>query len=184
MGSTAMIASNLVSGGISLISGKQQSDAQRKAGDYYQQESNTNADLAQQQANAVLQAGEQKASIIGLNTREKVGGINAGLSGQGVNITSGTGGALKDQTIRIGAMDALIAKNNAIREASGLTTQANAYRLRGSLLKDQANNQADNTFLTGGLDFARSAMKASFGETDSRGNRTEGILGRLGINAS
>ncbi len=158
MGATGMLATALVGGGVNLFGAAKSADAQRKAGEYYQETSNTNAMLAEKQAQAVLQAGDEKAAIIGANSLEKQGAITAGEAAGNVDPFSGSAADLKSQTARFGAMDALIAKNNAAREAMGIRTEAAAFTRRGQLLRQQSENGANDTLLTGGLNFARGLL--------------------------
>lgn len=135
----------------SLASGFAQSQAIRAQADYEQQQANTNARLAELNAEQTLKKGEKEAQAHKRKVSGLIGAQRAALAGQGVDIGTGSALAVQEETAVQGVVDEATIRNNAYREAWGLKFQAEEYRSKGRFAQISGRASARSTLLTGGL---------------------------------
>lgn len=82
--------------------------------------------------------------------RQMIGRQKAGLAANGIDATTGTGGQILADTAAAGEYDALVVRNNAMREAFGLNTRASDTTMQGSWQKAAGYNNATSTLITAG----------------------------------
>lgn len=140
-----------VSAGAQLIGAGNQADALRAQGDYQRTVSDANAAMAEENATDAVRRGEQDAHLLRREGDRVVGAQRAGYAAQGVDVNSGSASQVQAETKMLSAMDQLTARNNAWREAYGYKVEAANSTRAGQFAQRAANNAADNTLLTGGL---------------------------------
>ena len=154
MGAAGAIAGvQLAGAGLNAYGQVQQGRAEQKA-------ANMQADLLEMQARDAIERGEFEAAKRRRGTKRLLGGQRALMAAQGLDLSVGTPADLQTETETIGALDALMIKTNAAREAWGFRGQAAMTRYEGRIRRRAANLQAFNTMLGGG---------ASAAQTYSRG---------------
>jgi len=109
-----------------------------------------NAKIATAQADETLQGGEFEAGRAQSRAARVASAARAGEAGQGVVVGAGTSGAVVQDTERAGAMDALMLKRNAARQALGYTTKATGEEIAAEMQQAQGRNAAISTFLNTG----------------------------------
>jgi len=158
MGATAALAAfSVASTAITSIS---QAKAQKAAGAYQQQTYEQNARLAEIQAQDAIDRGETDAKNNDKKTKVLIGAQRARLAAQGIDIESGSALDVQTDTAAAGAEDSLTIRNNAWRESWGYKVQALNYRTGGNFAMLTANNAANQTILTGGMQAVNSIASA------------------------
>jgi hypothetical protein len=108
------------------------------------------------QSTDALERGRQAESRHRFDLSRLKGAQRAALAAQGIDIESGSAGALQVETAILGEVDAQTLRNNAWRESMGFVRQAELVRRGGKM--NQANyrnqvrnyrNQSASTLLTG-----------------------------------
>lgn len=110
-----------------------------------------NRRMAALQAQDALARGDQQAALTGAQTRRTVGYQKAAAAANGVD--PGTGSALDTEasTTAVGAQDAATIRANAMREAWGLTTQADLDAAASRSEATATRWGAGQTLLTGAM---------------------------------
>jgi hypothetical protein len=109
-----------------------------------------NATMADVQAGEAVAAGEYEAGKARLKGRQVEGMARAGEAGQGVVVGAGTSGAILQDTERASAMDALLIKRNAARQALGYQLRAGADRMTADAAESAGKEKAFATLLNAG----------------------------------
>lgn len=159
---TALLASAAASVFGSFYQARAQASAQRIQGLYEKQIYETNARLAELQAQDAIRRGEEEAEEYKRRVRQVIGAQRAAFGAQGVDVSFGSPLDIQEETAQLGALDALMIKNNAWREAWGYRVQALDYRRRGELSFLQAKQKSRQTLLTGGLQAAKSIRESTY----------------------
>lgn len=121
------------------------------------------ASFLEAQARDALDRGVFEAATRRRATRRLLGGQRAAMAAQGLDLSFGSASDIQGETETIGALDALMIKTNAAREAWGLQSQAAMTRYEGKLKLRASKWQAFNTLLAGGADAAKTAALAGAG---------------------
>jgi hypothetical protein len=154
-----MAMSSFTQGAASFGSAYSQAGAMKAQGDYQAKMAELNSEFAELQAADALKRGDRNASSV-IKEGDKVAGAQrASLAGQGVDVNFGSARTVQDDTRHSAALDALTVKNNAWREAWGYKMQALESSSRGEFAGFAAQNQANNTLLTGGMQAFGSGLK-------------------------
>lgn len=155
MGPAVLPIIGLIGTGISatsqIVGAKNQADALKEQAEYQKTVSDSNARMAEFNANDALKRGEQDAHLIRREGDQVVGAQRAGYAGQGVDVNTGSAAKVQAETRMLSAADMLTAKNNAWREAWGYKVEAMNATNAGQFAVKAAKNAAANTLLTGGL---------------------------------
>jgi len=120
----------------------------------YQQGQNTkkmndyNADLARVKADDAISTGAIAEDKQRAKVRQIAGAQRAQMGASGAVIGEGNFGDILDQTATFGELDAQTIRSNALKQAWGLNTQANADNLQGALAANQGGVNAVGTLLS------------------------------------
>jgi len=159
-----------------------QSQAEKTLGAYRKQVANQNASLADMQADDATMRGDVAAQRQRARTASAVGSIRAGMASQGVDVNSGSASDVQASTAGIGALDELTIKNNAWREAWGYRVQSFQATSQGRYAEQAANNQSNQTLLTGGMTALTYGMKGA-GQFGSNRPYNSGMSGGMAGNS-
>lgn len=135
----------------SFASSQASANALKAKGAYDFSTAQTNAEIANYQAEDALKRGDKAAANHASAVKSLVGKQRASLAAQGIDVGSGSARDIQTDTHYLGALDALTIKNNAAKEAFGYKMNAQNYASQGAFSLAAANNSANNTLLTGGL---------------------------------
>lgn len=143
--------------GGSVATSIMQADAMEQQGRFQREQAEVNAQLMERQANDALVRGqfeagrqEQKARAVAA-----AGRVAAAAAG-GVKIDVGSPAEAMASTNTLGAVDSMMIKNNAYREAWGYKIEASNKRFEGQMADIGARAEARNTLLSGGISAAKS----------------------------
>lgn len=163
IGTSALLASAMVvqAAGTAATS-YAQSKAQKSEGDYQKQIYESNARLADIQADDAIRRGEKDAKQHKKNVKRLIGSQRAALAAQGLDLEADDALAIQQESAEYGALDVLEIKNNAWREAWGYKVQANDFMGRARFADITAKNKARNTILTGGMSIASDAAYGAY----------------------
>lgn len=123
-----------------------------RAQDRYQRSaSGLNMRMANLQAEDATRRGDVEASRLKKDAQRLQGSQRAAYAGQGVDVGSGTAALIQDETGTLGEMDAVIARNNAWREALGYRVEASDIASRSRMQTAASRFERRSTILTGGM---------------------------------
>lgn len=142
MGVTAGVAV-LAGTAVSAYGSYQSGQAAKRTGRF-------NARIGELQADDAIQRGELDVNKQRSATQGLIGAQRASYAGQGVELDNGSALDVQGDTAQYGEMDALMARNNAAREAWGYRVGAVNSRLQGNYAARAANTQAISSLATGG----------------------------------
>lgn len=148
MGATAGLA---VMGIASAGNAFSQSQATKSQAAFEKQQYETNARLADMQAQDAIDRGNQDAQAANREKKKVLGAQQAAFAANGVDISSDIVTQAQDQTNTLGELDALTIKNNAAREAWGYKVQSQNYSNQGQFAQIAGAQKAKNTLITGGI---------------------------------
>jgi|GEM_PF-2254878 len=112
---------------------------------------NYNANVATQRSNEALQMGSIAEEQQRNKVRQVEGQQTAAMGASGAVAGSGSFGSVLDQTSQFGELDALTIRNNALKQAWGLQTQAVGDQLQGSYARQGAGISAAGSLLSGSV---------------------------------
>lgn len=138
-----------LSGASGAASAYQQSAAIRAQGGFEGRAAETNARMADRQAQDAILRGERDAGESDRRAAALAGAQRATLAAQGLDLGSGTAASVLEDTAVKAARDATTIRNNAYREAYGYDVQAADLRTRGRLAQIGAKGEARQTLLGG-----------------------------------
>lgn len=160
----ALIATTVVSGGISAYQQQQQ-------GEFQQAMAERNADIQEMQAQDARARGVRAGEEQRQRARQVAARQATGLAASGLDISSGTSLDLFSETATLGEYDALVAENNAAREAFGYNTRAGNLQAQGANAASAGRNRAFGTLLTSGAQAGGQAFNAGLIGPSSSGRR-------------
>jgi hypothetical protein len=96
------------------------------------------------------------------NVRKLIGAQKVSLAAQGVVVGVGSGRDIQLETHEIGAVDALMIRTNAEREALGVEFGIEGLGMQAKLADIAAETEFASTLLTGGLQAARAFYRGTF----------------------
>lgn len=162
MGEAALFSGALIGGASSLANGIAQSGAYRMQGQFAKQMGEQNASFANLQASQAIQNGELMAEREGTKAGALIGAQRASYAAQGVAVNSGSAAAAQADTAGMSAIDQLMIRNNAAREAWGYKVQALNDTTQGKFAALAGKANANSTMLTGGLGFLQGVTKGAY----------------------
>jgi hypothetical protein len=125
---TAMAAVSIggtIAGGLVQAQGQQDSaDAQAAALNYKAGVAGLNKQIADQNANWAMEAGDTKAAISGMKTKAEIGKTLTEQSSSGIDVNSGSGSRVREAQDTIGAFDQNVIRWDASKTAYGYETKA------------------------------------------------------------
>ena len=157
-----LMASGLIQGVGQLFTARNQAQAitQQAAMDTFTFQQN--AKIAEFQAADAIDRGEVKARDYGLQVRKLIGAQRARLAAQGMYLDTGDALSIQEETAMLGALDVITIRENAYREAFGYKTQALNYNAQAAFAPLTGKAKANQTLLTGGLQFANTVSKTGY----------------------
>jgi hypothetical protein len=135
----------------SLISGASEAYAANSAAKISARTDESNAKIADQQAQDALDRGKVAEGKQRRDVRRFVGAQRARAAANGLVVDEGSSDQLVDETERFGEIDALTIRNNARREAWGYEVSALNSRGAAALGRVEGRQQAINTIATSGM---------------------------------
>lgn len=147
-------------GGANAVSSASNAYAQGTAikmqGNYEKNQLQFNAQVADLQAKDAIARGEVEARNKKKEAKQVIGSQRAGLAAQGIEVNSDTASLIQQDTAGIAAEDVQTIKNNAWREAWGYRMENLNLSSKAAFVGLSSSFNAKNTFITGGMDAARS----------------------------
>lgn len=162
MGDAALFSTSLIGGASSLANGISQSGAYREQGKFASQMGQMNASFANLQAQQATQNGELMAEREGTKAQALIGAQKASYAAQGVSVNSGSAASAQADMAGMSAIDQLMIRNNAAREAWGYKVSALSDTTQGKFAALAGKTNANSTMLTGGLGFLTGAVKGGY----------------------
>lgn len=126
----------------SFFGQRNQATAAVNQGNYTQTIDNQNATIADRQAADSITRGQLSESQSRTGTRQNVGADRVAAAAGGTDAGTGSNATIQGQTGELGAMDALMIRTNAARQAWGFTTEASNYRAQGAAAAMAGQNTA------------------------------------------
>lgn len=157
---------NALSDGLGAYS---QSKAIKQQGKYQAQQLQFNSDVADLQAEDAIRRGNKAVSARKRQTKQDIGSIRAKMAASGVEVNEDSALLAQEDAAMVGAEDIETIKNDAWREAWGYKVQASDYANQSKMAITSSKFNANETLLTGGLNFAKSV--ASGGTTYYKGKK-------------
>lgn len=152
------IVSGSIALGLSLAGGIGEAVSAANAGAAENVKSKENAQIAERAAADALNRGEKDAGKVRTQADQVVGEQRAQYAEGGAVVSSGTAADVQAATQAQGSLEALVAKNNAAREAWGFRNQATQYRIAGSEAQAAGDARAAGSVLaTAGRSFGSAA---------------------------
>lgn len=142
----AALASSVV-GGIGAI---QQGNAASAAAGYNAKVAANNAAIATQNANYAGAEGEQNLAATAAKTRAQIGATLAEQGASGVDINSGSSVKVRESEAKLGMLDALNIRSQAVRQAYGFQNQSDSYVAESGLEKSKAKSNQIGGYLNAG----------------------------------
>jgi hypothetical protein len=134
------LAASAGSGILGAFGASQAADAQAASYNYKAAVASNNAIIAQRNAAAATQAGEQKAQSNDLKTRNLVGTQLVTQAANGLDIGSGTNVNIRQSAEDLGHLDTLTILNNAAKNAAGFKAQGMNFTAESALDTSAAEN--------------------------------------------
>lgn len=120
----------------------------------------TNAQLAQQQAASVIQLGQWQAGRIRSRASQMEATQRASYAAAGVDENVGSAAQVQAGTAAMGELDALMAENNAARQAWGLKVTSQNYLDEATATDRAGRYEQEGTLLGGAGELAGDAGQA------------------------
>lgn len=152
------LATQSIGGAAGLAGSISEAGAQRAQGAYGQQVANQNADFALMEAVDAEKRGGKAATRLLTSAGRLKSSQLASYAGQGVDVSQGSPAEVMAGTDTMAADDTQTLLNNAYREGWGHRVEAMNYRAGGRMSALAGRNQANQTLLTGGLNFSRDML--------------------------
>lgn len=165
MGASAglMMASSSATQGLSSIgTAYSQSQAMKSSGAYQNTVDQANAGMAGVESADAIQRGNTAATSNDIQARQAIGSSRASSAAGGVEVNSGSAAATQGSIAAVSALDALTIRNNAWRTSWGYQVTALNDSSAGKFAQQGADNNANNTLLTGGMGAVSSGLKAGY----------------------
>jgi hypothetical protein len=143
MGATAAMAAMLAGTGLNAY-------GQYQAGQEEAGKAKQNAMLAEFQADEALSRGFLESARHQASVRRLTSTQRAGYASQGIDVFSGSATDVRDSAKSLGEVDAMMIRNNAVREAFGYRVQATSARDEAASARRRGTYGTIGTLLTGG----------------------------------
>lgn len=140
---TVALTFSVLSAGATVYGAQKQYEAAGKAGVFNSQIAKINEKLALQSADDAIIRGAQKESASRVNTAQLIGSQRAAIAASGIVVGEGTTADIIDQAVALGELDALIIRDNALRESEAFRLEAESARLGGGLSISRAEGRQE-----------------------------------------
>ncbi len=137
-----------------------QGQAAAQAAAYNAQIQANNAKIATENASLAGAEGSANVEAKSLQTRAKVGAIEANQAAAGIDIGSGSATDVRQSATQVGALEALNIRANATRQAYGYQTQAASDLAQSELDKKESSYDKSAGYLKAGATLLSSAGNA------------------------
>lgn len=154
-------ASGIASGVTSFLTAYDQSEAQKLQGEFQAYQFTQNKKLAEIAAADAIERGDYQAGQVRLQGRQLKGQQRVAYAAQGIDPNTGSAAQVQGDTERFTELDALMVKNNAWKEAWGYKMDALNSQGKAAFALSSSKYAANNTLLTGGLQFANTVGKTA-----------------------
>lgn len=131
-----------VGAAVSAYGSHEQGVAESNAAAYQSQVARNNQVIANQNAQAALQTGQQQEAAKREQTAQMIGQQRAAVAGSGIDPNSGSSQRIQGDTAAIGALDESVIRNNAARTAYGYQTQGMDFGAQAGLLQSESSSAA------------------------------------------
>lgn len=146
---------SLASTAVGAVGAIKSGEAQAADANYQSQVANNNAVIARQNAAYATKAGEANAYTKGLENRQKMGAVVAGLAAEGTDVNTGSPAAVREGEDITTYTDVERVRQDAALRAYGYNVQGSNYTAEGQLLQTEASQEEEAGFLkAGGLALA------------------------------
>lgn len=152
-----------LSGAAEIGGAYEQSTALEAQGEFQATMARINREFARRQADQVLTAGNEEAAVFIDKGKRVASSQRASAAAQGLDVND-SGGTVADQvndTYEASMRDAITVKNNAWKQAWGITTNANIGVANADFNQMGNRFAADQTLATGGIRAAGNFTKAT-----------------------
>lgn len=119
---------------------KETATANSDAAMYQSAVARNNAILSERNAQQALAAGRTSEQTMRQRTAQTIGQQRAQMAANGLDISSGTPANIQADAARVGELDALTIRNNALRQAINFRQQASDYDSNAGFLDSRAAN--------------------------------------------
>lgn len=132
-----------------IVGANEEAKAARAMGRFQRNQAFRNAKQAEKEAGRVTLLGRRASRQSLKQAGQMMGQQRAALAAQGIVVDDGVADVIQKQTKEIALEDALTIRNNAMREALGLKTQATQMRVQGQMDLAAAYRRAGGAKLAG-----------------------------------
>jgi len=160
--SYATIAAAVASTAVAAGSAIQQSNAASASAKYNSQVQENNARMAKQNAEYTAAQGEQNVAALGAENRAKIADTLTNEGAGGVDVNSGSFVGIRQSEAKLGMLNALNARSQAVRQSYGYQTEASSNMDKASLSRSEGKNaikagrvEAGGAILSGASNMAR-----------------------------
>ena len=132
------MANPYVAAGVAIGSAVIQAKQQKALGQYNQQVSERNAQIAEQEANQIRQQAEFDIARFDQRFRQSVGTVEVALAKSGVVIDSGSGARVTEANVLEAEMEKKITRYNADMGAAKKIEEAQFSKIQGQIARREA----------------------------------------------
>ena len=156
------IATGLAGAGISAFGTYEGGQAQARAANYAAQVARNNSQIAEQNAQYAIAAGQRQASDTSLREAQRFGSIKARQGAGGVDVNTGSNAAVQASQRKMGALDIATVLNNSELAAYGYRSQAANFQAQAGLETNEAQQAPIGADLAAAGGFLGSASGTAF----------------------
>lgn len=109
-----------------------------------------NEQIAKGNADYERHVGEVQAQREGMKTAQDIGSTKAGQAGSGLDVSSGSGAAVRDTQLEVGQYDQALIRSNAARKAYGFEVEATSEEAKARMA-DSAASKSKTAGVLGAL---------------------------------
>jgi hypothetical protein len=170
-----------VGAGISAIGAIGSGYSNAAQANYQAQVAENNRQIALQNRNYAIQAGETATTTQGLKERSQAGATTAGLAASGLDVNTGSARAVRTSQAEIGEQNVEQTSANALLTAYGYQTQATGYEAEATLEKAAAPRDIAAGYLGGLGTLASGASTLGFKWSGLTNPTTGAVGGNAGL---
>jgi hypothetical protein len=135
MGPELLLAATVASTAVGAVGAIQQGNAASAAAGYNAKIAAQNAEIQRQNAQVAGAQGEQNVAAVGAENKARQAAILTQQGASGVDVNSGSFSEVRQSAAKLGMLDALNTRSQAVRQAYGYQTDAVNYEAQGRLEK-------------------------------------------------
>ena len=153
-----------VASAVQLYQGFQNADAIKAQADFQKAQAEHNAQLAELKRSEVFKMAEEDIEDKQFEVRRMMGAQKSSLAANGISLDSDLAMELEAESRDIGASDIQKIKNNAWREAWGLSVEADNIRQSAKFNSSAAAQSAQNSIISGGANALSTVSNIKWGK--------------------